>query len=403
MPHVLTEDQTLETARLGRSIARFGDGELRLAVGGQSISQKADPKLAAELRNILVGPTKALVCLPRIHCDGPNDKGWLRYWEPRYSRYYGQSIYGSTHMTRPDSAPWICRQDYWDKVRSLWAGKAVTLVKGTERSLRVDMMSEAAHIDVVDGPRVDAYSVINDIEHHALLFPKEQPIILCLGAAATVLAERLARKGRHALDLGHVGMMMRRWAEGRMKPVPVGSKAVISKYMQRQNQALHDGKEKWGNDGHKRAEIVRRFIAELDAYSVLDYGCGRGTLRMALKDGGKKIKGMGWGGAVFEYDPALPKKNKPTPADIVACTDVLEHVEPDLLGNVLDHIRTLAAKGAFLLICTREANKVLPDGRNAHLIIENADWWLARVRASGLRILRHEVSGSNVLIWTATK
>ena len=34
---------------------------------------------------------------------------------------------------------------------------------------------------------------------------------------------------------------------------------------------------------------------------------------------------------------------------------------------------------AFLLIDTREAIKTLPDGRNAHLIIEGKDWWTEKV------------------------
>jgi hypothetical protein len=266
------------------------------------------------------------------------------------------------------------------------------------------MMSEASHVDVVDGPRVDAYDVIDDLEHYALLFPASQPIILCIGATATVLAERLARKGRHAIDLGHVGMMMRRWERSDMgaKPTQVGTAAVISNYMRTQNTMLHNSKEKWGNDGHKRLQYIKAFIDELGARSVLDYGCGRGTLRMALKEGGKKIKGIHWDGEVHEYDPAILKKSRAVPADIVACTDVLEHVEPELLGNVLDHIRTLARRGAFLLISTREANKILPDGRNAHLIVESADWWLRRIAASGMRVLRHEVAGSCVLVWVRT-
>jgi hypothetical protein len=117
LPHVLDEDLTLASAIAGRSLARFGDGELRIVVGGRAISQKADARLMQELRQILVGPSLALACLPRINCGGPNDKGWLRYWEPRYAKYYRQKMYGSTHATRPDSAPWINRADYWDRAQ----------------------------------------------------------------------------------------------------------------------------------------------------------------------------------------------------------------------------------------------------------------------------------------------
>jgi len=52
----------------------------------------------------------------------------------------------------------------------------------------------------------------------------------------------------------------------------------------------------------------------------------------------------------------------------------LEHVEPDRLGNVLDHIRRLSGKGCYIVIATRPAAAILPDGRNAHLIVKDADW-----------------------------
>jgi hypothetical protein len=83
---------------------------------------------------------------------------------------------------------------------------------------------------------------------------------------------------------------------------------------------------------------------------------------------------------IREYDPAIPGKDgEPEAAEFVVCTDVLEHIELDCLDEVLDHIRWLAGKYAFLNIATRPAVKVLPDGRNAHLIIESADWWKTRV------------------------
>ena len=53
------------------------------------------------------------------------------------------------------------------------------------------------------------------------------------------------------------------------------------------------------------------------------------------------------------------------------------------LDTVLAHIRLLARKIAFLVINTRIANKVLPDGRNAHLIIEPGTWWDGRLEAAG--------------------
>jgi hypothetical protein len=230
---ILTEDKTIDAALGGRSISRFGDGELRLALGGgrSAISQRADQRLARELQRILIGPSEALICLPRLTPGQPMPEKQRRIWtrymgEARYNRFFRQAEYGSTHVTRPDSAPWIDRPDYWRKVRRLWSDRRVLLVKGTERSLRVVDLSTcfgpwagddppAREVVPIDVPRVDAYEVIDDLEKVILDYPPDYVSVLCCGATATCLAERLARSGRHALDLGHVGMFLRRISENR--------------------------------------------------------------------------------------------------------------------------------------------------------------------------------------------
>ena len=177
-------------------------------------------------------------------------------------------------------------------------------------------------------------------------------------------------------------------------------KGLISQDVLRQCQTLHEDKKlKWGNDGHKRAEIILAFAQEVGAKSVLDYGCGRGTLAKRLGTGGKKIKGLFWPGRVHEYDPAIRKKSQPRSADLVACTDVMEHVEPKLVQNVLRHVRELCGHGAFFLISTRLANQLLPDGRNAHLTVQPATWWEEQLLRAGFRVLREEVESTQALFW----
>jgi hypothetical protein len=67
------------------------------------------------------------------------------------------------------------------------------------------------------------------------------------------------------------------------------------------------------------------------------------------------------------------------PADVVVCNDVLEHVEPEHLDEVLKHMASLAKKAIVLTVATVPAVKTLADGRNAHLIVENARWWYTKL------------------------
>ena len=83
---------------------------------------------------------------------------------------------------------------------------------------------------------------------------------------------------------------------------------------------------------------------------------------------------------VRNYDPAFPEwAGEPGQADMVYCGDVLEHIEPEYLDNVLDHIRDCARLGAILLPALIPARKHLADGRNAHLIVQPVGWWTKRI------------------------
>ena len=64
---------------------------------------------------------------------------------------------------------------------------------------------------------------------------------------------------------------------------------------------------------------------------------------------------------------------------MVCCIDVLEHIEPDLLDNVLDHLCSLTEIVAFLTIHTGPAAKFLPDGRNAHINQQPMSYWLPKI------------------------
>lgn len=367
-PRVLSEHETIAAARTGRSISRFGDGELRLATGlGDAVTQRTrSPRLTAELQSILSAENpRCLVCIPNYE-KTPRRDAWVSYSQEKYLKLFGAGTYGSSFISRPDSAPWIDVPSYWNSVRALWRGKDVVLVAGDKKSITTEMMrGEANSVKEIVAPAKEAYEKIDEIEEK--IGRPAGPVIMCLGVTATCLAFRLEEKGVHGLDLGHIGMFMRHAGMYRYREDDLTS----ARYRE-QLRGLHK-KTKWGNDGKKRAPEVLRFWQQLKAKSILDYGCGRGSLAKVLAP----IR-------VMEYDPGVIGKEKmPKPADLVVCTDVLEHVEPEKIDAVLDHIHKIATKGAFLLIATRPANAILPDGRNAHLIIENSEFWVKKISALG--------------------
>lgn len=383
-PHVIDEAATIAAAQTN-SLARFGDGELSLALGGNCISQVQVPALQKELREILQNKSaELLVGIPNL--ESKTKPAWAKYGEPKYTALYGGGTFGSAFITRPDSAPWIDTAEYWHQLAKLWEKRDVVLVAGTDRSLRPEQLVGVLEMRRVNTPRRDAYAEIDRILEE--IGTPAGTVLMCAGPTATVLAARLAKKGVHAVDLGHVGMFMRHAGAYRYT-----RDDVISPQYRQQLAGLHK-KRTWGADGAKHAQQAIDFYRELKATTLLDYGCGEGRLKLALSSIEIPIR-------VQEYDPGIDgKEGLPKPCDLVVCTDVLEHVEPDKLEAVEDHLFRIAGLGAFLVIATRTANAVLPDGRNAHLIVQPPAWWIDRINRKGWTVDHVQIrEGRDLTLW----
>jgi 2-polyprenyl-3-methyl-5-hydroxy-6-metoxy-1,4-benzoquinol methylase len=159
---------------------------------------------------------------------------------------------------------------------------------------------------------------------------------------------------------------------------------ITPEYLALQKQ-LHATNEHYGTSGARYADIVRQ-ISKWGRYAILDWGCGKQTLAKAL----------GPAYRVTNYDPCIEGLDTPPdPHPTVACTDVLEHIEPHLVNDVLAELRRLTAHKALLVINTGPAKKVLADGRNAHISMHPSDWWIERITAAGFEVTDHFEEGSN--------
>jgi hypothetical protein len=149
------------------------------------------------------------------------------------------------------------------------------------------------------------------------------------------------------------------------------ARELISPEYKAQQDYLHKNTN-YGVASIKYAGLVTEIINRLEITHLLDYGCGA---KMNL---GKHIK-PAHKLQYQAYDPCVEElAGMPVPAQMVACIDVLEHIEPEFLDNVLDHIAKLTEAVAFMTVHTGPAGKTLPDGRNAHIIQEPMEWWIPK-------------------------
>lgn len=227
-PSVLDEYETLRRVRDERlSLARYGDGEIKLCRGASCKPQAFDPSIQKYLRLILrdAGP-KVLVGVPNIWSPPSplpvaKEKFWRQYRTGYNASFYSAGAqYGSSFVSRPDSAPWIDRPNYWALARSIWQGRPVIFVTGAKKGMAfVDhgLLDNAASIDVVRGPRTQAWDQCGSIAADMVSRDTAQRragrdplVILALGPTATVLAGTIGgREGMQVLDLGHMGIFYR--------------------------------------------------------------------------------------------------------------------------------------------------------------------------------------------------
>lgn len=143
---------------------------------------------------------------------------------------------------------------------------------------------------------------------------------------------------------------------------------LISDEYKAQLEEMHKNKDGFGANAKKYVGHLMDIVKSTGSHDVLDYGCGKGMLQQNMPF------------LIKQYDPAIKVHSlDPEPADVVFCGDVLEHVEPELIDNVLAHMESKTKNLCFMVICGTEAKKTLPDGRNAHLLVKEGDWWFSKI------------------------
>lgn len=148
---------------------------------------------------------------------------------------------------------------------------------------------------------------------------------------------------------------------------------LITPDYQKTLQTMHAEQAQWARSGPRFLQRVLDLITIHKPASVLDYGCGKGALIAHINQHYPVLD-------TDLYDPGIPDfDHDPEPAGFIICTDVLEHIEPELIENVLAHIASLTEELAYFVVHTGDCGHKLPDGRPAHILQRDQVWWEAKL------------------------
>jgi hypothetical protein len=127
------------------------------------------------------------------------------------------------------------------------------------------------------------------------------------------------------------------------------------------------------------------------ATTILDYGSGKAQHYDAPGDGGVENcmrTYSGWPGVKVRcFDPghapfsALPQGT----FDGVISTDVVEHLAPEDVPWVLDEMFSYAEKFVYVIAACYPAKLILPNGLNAHTVLQPPAWWREQMMLAGRR------------------
>jgi cyclopropane fatty-acyl-phospholipid synthase-like methyltransferase len=151
---------------------------------------------------------------------------------------------------------------------------------------------------------------------------------------------------------------------------------IIDPQYQTQLATMHQ-RGQFRNRGGKNLKSVQPFLEQYQPTSVLDFGCGHGALMDSIQQAYPNMRVEG-------YDPGNSAHNRipKSSFDAVVSADVFEHIEPGHLAETLRMISDKMIVAGWFRIACYPAKKHLPDGRNAHLIVESPAWWREQLLAN---------------------
>lgn len=204
-PEVADEFETVRRLAAGASIARFGDGELKIIHGAGYSREPPHLALTTELAEVLQSSDDGLlVGIPTLDPRGPKYENWLRHEARFLAVLPAGRRFASAFITRPDSAPWIRTREYLELLLGCWRGRRVTVVCEKGSKLLPLLRATAGSLEHVLCPSYRAYSRIGALSLAVRHSSPELAVLSC-GPTATCLARRLHGRGIQSLDLGSAG------------------------------------------------------------------------------------------------------------------------------------------------------------------------------------------------------
>lgn len=249
---ILSSEESIDyIVRHNCSIARFGDGEFKLAmnyvygVNKNGIGfQEYDELLGQKLYNILSS------CDPKYKVGLPSPIFGKRlgrmtpfarnYWKEQCMKYINwlylnvdrRQLFLDSFFTRfyiDYTNHSECKQ-YIYNLKRIWDGRRLIIAEGALTRLGIgnDLFDNSISIQRIICPANNAFCKIDEIESTIIDLKKNRDalVLVALGPTATVIAVDLARLGIQTIDIGHIDIEYEWMLRNATKKIPIPGKYV---------------------------------------------------------------------------------------------------------------------------------------------------------------------------------
>lgn len=157
------------------------------------------------------------------------------------------------------------------------------------------------------------------------------------------------------------------------------TKGSTHDYFIEQYKQLHEGGYTQGyriSPTYGTRDTLKVLLEKYNCKSLFDFGCASAI--HWIETDLQEYLGIE---ELYLYDPAIEKYNT-YPAeqfDASFCIDVMEHIPEDSIDYIVNRVLDRTKKLAIFRIAICEASTLLPDGQNAHVTVQNSQWWRERI------------------------
>lgn len=222
-PKIKTVSETMyELINSEKSMCRFGDGEFACISGNlraqfttryyTGLADRLKEVLASNNDDIMIAIADNYGDLSSYSCQSRRE---IRSYMTQDIRKQHEALldinreYYNAYITRPSM---FCNNDskllekYMESFKLLWKGKKAVIIEGSNTGFGAlnDLLDTCSDIRRVIAPSKDAFEKYNDIINAVLKEDENSLYLIALGPVATVLAYDLAKRGRRAIDIGHL-------------------------------------------------------------------------------------------------------------------------------------------------------------------------------------------------------